>query len=279
MPFVRKQAVASRTVKDALNELCWVRDIFGGLTVAAIVDYLHLWDALHEFELQDDRPDKHIWTRTASGVYSTKSAYDAFLLGGIKFEPHKRLWKAWAPLKCKIFLWLAILNRCWTADRLERHGLQHADRCLLCDQKEETVQHILTDCVFARDVWFRALGKVGLQRVAPGQEDTVLCEWWRRAARRVGREQRKGFNTYVILITWQIWKMCNRCAFDGAQPLPLVDIVMAEIRDEATMWTMAGPNSSGRCYSQLRRVCVRVVSSRKGRECDKRLTSARVMTL
>uniref|UniRef100_A0A453RBX0 Reverse transcriptase zinc-binding domain-containing protein n=1 Tax=Aegilops tauschii subsp. strangulata TaxID=200361 RepID=A0A453RBX0_AEGTS len=32
---------------------------------------------------------------------------------------------------------LANLDRCWTADRLARHGLQHHPRCLLCDQARE----------------------------------------------------------------------------------------------------------------------------------------------
>jgi hypothetical protein len=37
--------------------------------------------------------------------------------------PWQRIWKSWAPGKCKIFLWLAVKNRCWTTDRLARKGL------------------------------------------------------------------------------------------------------------------------------------------------------------
>jgi hypothetical protein len=46
-------------------------------------------------------------------------------MGAISFEPWKRLWKSWAPRKCKFFRWLAIRNKCWTADRLQRKGLPH----------------------------------------------------------------------------------------------------------------------------------------------------------
>ena len=55
--------------------------------------------------------------------------------------------KGWALSKCKVFIWLnwlAIKNKCWTADRLARRGLSHPHNCVLCDQKDETVQHILT---------------------------------------------------------------------------------------------------------------------------------------
>jgi hypothetical protein len=55
--------------------------------------------------------------------------------------------------------------------RLSHHGLDHLERCPLCDQEEETVQHLLTSCVFARSVWFSVLCIVGLQHLAPGLEN------------------------------------------------------------------------------------------------------------
>ncbi|WVZ96855.1 hypothetical protein U9M48_042438 [Paspalum notatum var. saurae] len=72
------------------------------------------------------------------------------------------LWKSLVPSKCKIFLWLATKNKCWTADRLAKRGLSHPERCLFCDQEEETVQYILTTCVFARQFWFSLLAPLGL---------------------------------------------------------------------------------------------------------------------
>ena len=47
-----------------------------------------------------------------------------FFVGSIHFEPAKRVWKSWAPPRCKFFIWLASLNRCWTTDRLARRGRQ-----------------------------------------------------------------------------------------------------------------------------------------------------------
>jgi hypothetical protein len=101
-----------------------------------------------------------------------KSAYDRFFIGAVGFEPADRIWNTWAPPKCKSFLWLAVINRCWTADRLARRGLDHPDKCPLCDQEDETVQHILVSCVFAREVWVQILSLVGLQHLSPS-----LGEW------------------------------------------------------------------------------------------------------
>jgi hypothetical protein len=87
-------------------------------------------------------------------------------------------WKSWAHPRCKFFIWLVSLNRCWIADRLARRGLDHLESCPLCDQREETVQHILISCVFVKDIWFRVLSKVGLQSLSPGTADLVFQEWW-----------------------------------------------------------------------------------------------------
>ena len=137
-----------------------------------------------------------------------------FFVGSIHFEPAKRVWKSWAPPRCKFFIWLASLNRCWTADRLARRGLDHPDHCPLCDQEDETIQHILTSCVFAREIWFRVLSLVGLQQLTPSQDDLVFQEWWRLALTRVSEQQQKGFNSLVILVAWWLWKYRNACVFD-----------------------------------------------------------------
>ena len=58
--------------------------------------------------------------------------------------PHWRLiWRPWAPLRVKIFFWLALRDWCWTAERLARHGLPHGSVCPLCDQATETMAHLL----------------------------------------------------------------------------------------------------------------------------------------
>jgi hypothetical protein len=50
------------------------------------------------------------------------SAYNAFSLGSIRFAPQKRIWRGWAPLWCKFFVWMAINNSCWTANCLAKRG-------------------------------------------------------------------------------------------------------------------------------------------------------------
>lgn len=61
--------------------------------------------------------------------------------------------KSWTPLQCKFSLRLTVNNRCLTANRLAKWGLPDPCACPVCDQADETIQHLLVPCLFARQVW------------------------------------------------------------------------------------------------------------------------------
>ena len=58
-------------------------------------------------------------------------AYSAFFFGQYPVEGAKVLRKTRAPAMCKFFIWLILHDRCWTAARRKRHGLQDDDSCML----------------------------------------------------------------------------------------------------------------------------------------------------
>jgi len=161
-----------------------------------------------------------------------------FFCGAVTFEPWHRLWKSWAPSKCKMFLWLAIRNRCWTADRLAKRGLSHPDKCPLCDQEDETIQHLLTSCVVARQVWFRLFSILNLADCVPHHNELSFADWWRKTINRVNKEHRKGVNSLIILGAWIIWKHRNACIFEGASPS--INLIWSELKNEHSLWCLAG---------------------------------------
>ena len=234
----------NRTVHEALQENRWVSDIKNALGWLGLAEYLELWDLLAEVNLSD-LEDVHRWKLEASGSFSMQSAYRCYFLGSITFEPWKRLWKSWAPGKCKTFVWLAIRNRCWTADRLAKRGLQHPERCVLCDQEEETIQHILTSCVFARQFWHTILQQLALATLTPTRSSS-FADWWKKAEKRLQKHLRKGFNSFCILGAWIIWKHRNACVFDGVAP-NLQQAVQA-FKDEVCTWQFAGAKGLATLY-------------------------------
>jgi hypothetical protein len=65
----------------------WVRSIRGGLSLAAIAEYLMLCDCLENVEL-NDQLDRTVWCWTPDGKYSVKSAYVTLHSGSIQFSGH-----------------------------------------------------------------------------------------------------------------------------------------------------------------------------------------------
>lgn len=184
---VNRKAVRTLAVHEAV-----MGDIPGNFPPSAFSDFFQIWDLVREVNLLPDTPDQHIWTPSSSGSYSSKSAYDRFMVGGASFAPADRIWRTWAPPRCKFFLWLAAQDKCWTADRLAKRGLNHPVQCPLCDQEDETVQHLLISCVFSRELWFRILSMVNLQQFSPSNSDLVFQVWWANLEGKIPAVQRKG---------------------------------------------------------------------------------------
>lgn len=99
------------------------------------------------------------------------------------------------------------------------------------------MQHILLQCVFAREVWFHTLSLIGLQCLTPGTAESSFQDWWHRSGTKIQKAQKKGFNSVVILVAWWLWKHRNSCVFDGATPD--ISKITQDIRDDAKMWCLA----------------------------------------
>ena len=223
---------------QALQNRCWIHDIKGALTVEVLVDYLLIWDMVDGVILHQNVSDHYKWKLTQHGSYSSKSAYEAFFVGSIKFGPWRRIWKTWAPPRCRFFIWLVIHNRVWTADRLTKRNLPHPEACPFCDQEEETINHLLMGCVFAREVWTICLQQLGLLQLAPQPTTVRFSGWWRKTVAAAPKEARKGLNSLIILVAWEVWKHRNACVFEKKRPS--IQDVLRSVSLEGGLWCSAG---------------------------------------
>ncbi|GJN37197.1 hypothetical protein PR202_gb26125 [Eleusine coracana subsp. coracana] len=238
---VAKRIIKKRTVAEALNEHLWLRDARGASSVGELREFFALWDIIQDVVLQPEAEDRHYWRLCSSGKYSAKSAYLHLFSGATQFGPWERTWQTWAPSKCKFFLWLVAHDRCWTADRLARRGLEHPEKCVLCDQEQETINHLLIACPFARQYRFMSLAQVGLKALAPQPTDLIFDEWWEKAWQTAPEQQKKGFNSMVALGAWILWTHRNGCVFEGLAPC--MSRALTVSNDERHRWEMAGARS------------------------------------
>jgi len=165
--LIRPKTRNTRTVAAALPGKRWIQDITGTLTAQALYEYILLWEAVEDVQLRHGIEDSIRWKWTPDATYSARSAYQAFFIGSAQFAGARPIWKAWAPLKVKLFTWLAVKGRIWTADRRHRRGITTDLTCRLCDQEAETADHLLCNCSFTRQVWYAVLLGIGYQNPPP----------------------------------------------------------------------------------------------------------------
>lgn len=223
------------TVEQALHEDAWARDVGPDMTKAVLNEYLMLWTWTMRVVLNNTRQDEVAWSWETNGTYSTRSAYAAKFWGREVTPTAEFTWKSKAPLQCRFFAWLATQNRCWTSDHLARRGLDLHERCPLCNQEEETIDHLLLHCVFAREVWTAILHSLGKPEWLPAA-DVSLSDWC--TARTGTGRYKKTINALFILVMWEIWKHRNAVIFDGATPSK--NYVIHVIANEGRTWQQAG---------------------------------------
>jgi hypothetical protein len=66
-----------------------------------------------------------------------------------------------------------------------------------------------------------------------------LATWWCSARKSVAKTRRKGFDAFVWLVAWSIWRECNRRVHEreALMPVALAPVALAPaILDEARTW-------------------------------------------
>ena len=163
---------------QALQGDRWIQDITCALTVQVFLEYLQVWDITRGTHLSHGRADAICWKWTSDRIFSISSAYKTFFIGQQSVVGSKLLYKSQAPPKYKFFIWLVLHDRCWTAHRRKRHGLQDEDSCVLCNQLPEMIDHLLISCPFSREIWFKIMRRLGWETAAPTNQTFFFADWW-----------------------------------------------------------------------------------------------------
>ncbi|XP_066391720.1 uncharacterized protein [Miscanthus floridulus] len=226
-----------RSVKDALTDRRWVCDITGAHTALVLYEYVQLWARLKTFSYG-------LWNLIASsgaGQLMVSTPYvqrtGLALWAGRAWRGPRNFWHAAVPPKVKFFFWIALHGRLWTAERRKRRGLQLDVACALCDQLDETTDHLICSCVYAREVWSCLLHSLGSLATAP-QQDSSLLDWWLLGRATLPQALRRSFDSLVLPVSWCLWKERNRRTFDHRSLMP--PELLCCILDEANAWIGAG---------------------------------------
>jgi hypothetical protein len=107
----------------------------------------------------------------------------------------------------------------------------------MCDQAQETIHHLLTACIFARQFRHKVLAVFGLGHLTPAADEESFADWWGKVSLRVIKTRKKGLNSLIILGAWCLWLQRNRAVFHGESPsLPRIFRCFS---DECVSWAIA----------------------------------------
>lgn len=167
--------------------------------------WLHLVHRLMMVRLSAD-PDSFTWKLINTGVFSVKSMYRDLMDGHIVF-PRKYLWKIKIPLKIKIFMWFLNRKVLLTKDNLAKRNWSGCKQCCFCGL-EETIQHLLISCPYARLVW--RIVHVSFNLPPPTNVTNMFGNW----LNGVDKKLKAQIRVRVSAFCWAIWNCRNDIVFN-----------------------------------------------------------------
>ena len=138
--------------------------------------------------------------------------YKGYDLSPTSDFPHRLIWNSVASPKMGIFSWEAAWGKILTLDNLKRRGVAFANRCFMCEEEEETIDHLLIHCRSAKMLWDLFLTMVGISWVFPHSVLHTLLAWQGGV---VGKKRRKIWTTAPSCIFWALWCARNKLVFEN----------------------------------------------------------------
>ena len=131
---------------------------------------------IHPWKVVANREDKLVLKGGTPNVYSVKLLYEVLNRTEAKTTPFPTLsvWNNMVPLKVGFFAWEASWGKVLTLDQLKKRGRSLANRCYLCEEEEETLNHLLVHCSKVKMLWELILAIVGFGWIFPFSVRQVL---------------------------------------------------------------------------------------------------------
>ena len=105
-----------------------------------------------------------------------------------------------------------------TLDLLKRRGIPLVNRCFLCEEEEETIDHLLIHFLRAKMLWNLFLAIMDYNWVFPLTVCQSLLAW---QSASVGKKRKRVWLTASLCLFWMLWNERNRAAFENDTPSAL----------------------------------------------------------
>lgn len=177
-----------------------------------------------------EEEDSYEWVVTGTHTVKYKTSLIYWKLKGD--EPSvpwaKVVWSTLGIPKHNFLMWLFVLNRCPTRDRLRSWGLAVDSVCLLCNLEEESRDHLFFRCAYSWRVWSEIARRCAIVP-SPDWEETMnqmislrgnrlfkrlilLC--WKGVIYYLWRERNQRYHNHRFQTSYSLTKSLDRLIKD-----------------------------------------------------------------
>ncbi|XP_042477785.1 uncharacterized protein LOC122059169 [Macadamia integrifolia] len=156
--------------------------------------------------------DLCIWQLSPLGSFTTSSAWEDIRRVAPAVHWNSLVWHNNLPPRIATFGWRLAHERLPTDELIRKKGIFLVSRCSLCEQYEESMEHIFLHCPFSRDIWEKFTSCFAI-RWSEHESIDSLFQWWKRKSRLINLK-----NSWMIgftIIASQIWRERNIRRYEG----------------------------------------------------------------
>ena len=237
-----KEAKVAEIWDNREGEGCWSPTFLRSLNDWEVSEMTRFLQILHGYKLNPLGVDKLSLKNAIDKGFSVKSMYKGFDVSPALDYPHRLVWNPVAPPKTGVFAWEAAWGKVLTLDHLKRRGMNFANRCFMCEEEEETIEHLLIHCNLAKILWNLFLSIVGISWVFPQSVLNNLLAW---QGASVGKKRKKIWLAAPLCLFWNIWGARNRLVFENE--VPSVQKIKANF--VTNLWAWANLSSADNTHS------------------------------
>lgn len=170
---------------------------------------------LETVHIDTNKRDSLVWKKSKDKKFYVNNCCKLLMRQTCYWEhnwPWKMIWKTKSPAKVAVFGWIVTWGVCLTQENLQRRGFLLANRCYLCEEDQESVEHLFLHCRISRQCWDLFLSICGISWAIPNSIRGLL-ECWQ--GQRIQKSLQQIWNTIPICIFWILWLERNRACFEG----------------------------------------------------------------
>ena len=185
---------------------------FNDLELEEVERFLHF---LHNKKIRPFQEDRLLLKESITDGFSIRHMYSKLVYSPPLDFPYRSIWNPIVPPKLGFFAWEASWGKVLTLDQLKRRGIPLVNRCFLCEEKEETIDHLLIHCSRAKMLWDLLLAITDANWVFPRTVRQLLLAW---QSASVGKKWKRVWMATPLCIFWTLWLERNRVVFENEAP-------------------------------------------------------------